>query len=118
MKYKHKEKVIVSSLGDGKEYRAEIRGVVNKEYDTTDYIVMLIDSFLPDDYEYDCAVISEHCIRKDTPKYKEGYGCIFHIDGDCVMDNDNDYSKEDCYDCANNKSIKKRENCLYWGKIV
>lgn len=123
MKYKHKEKVIINSLGDGKEYRAEIRGIANKEYDTTYYIVMLIDSFLPDDYEYDCAVISEHCLRKDISKYKDGYGCYLDmgVDGEphnnCVLDNDNGYNREDCCECDDNINIKTRQDCKYWMKI-
>lgn len=63
MKFKKDEKVIIHNLGDGKEYRAIVKGISN-HYPACDfYIIKMIDNFRDPDYGFDYCCISESCLK-------------------------------------------------------
>jgi len=66
------EEVMVHSLGDGKEYKAEVKGISSYDSESSIMIIKMIDKFRnSENYVYDYCCISEHCLRKinkGTPK--------------------------------------------------
>jgi len=64
-RYKNNEKVIVYGLGDGKEYKAVIKGIHDVDAGVIFYIIQPIDSIPNPSIEsgYECMSIIESCIK-------------------------------------------------------
>ena len=60
------EVVMVHSIGDGREYRASIKGISSYDPEGSIMIIKMIDKFRnSENYLYDYCCISEHCLRKE-----------------------------------------------------